>query len=49
MTKDLTINMLLDIIARLVFEFRGKASDGGEEEAISDAVNAYKELTGCNP
>lgn len=46
MTKDLTITMLLGIIARLVLEFRGKAADAGEEDAISLAVDAYKELKG---
>lgn len=46
MTKDLTITMLLDIIARLVWEFRGKAEDAGEQEAINHAADAYKELRG---
>jgi hypothetical protein len=49
LVKDLTISMLLDVIARLVFEFRGKASDAGEHEAVNNAIKAFKELTGCEP
>ena len=49
LVKDLTISMLLDVIARLVFEFRGKANDAGEHEAVNNAIKAFKELTGCEP
>ncbi len=42
-------NRLLDVIGRLVYEFRGREIDDADKAAIKDATKIYKELTGNEP
>ena len=40
---------LLEVIACLVSEFRGREVDDADRAAIKDAIKIYKELTGKEP